>query len=229
MHNERRKARILLNILIPWFWIMSGVGFVVQVLLPEEYAPLINQVGLLADATIALLGLVTIRHKVDYMILAAYVAITAYSNVIVNNTGIMLWLNGMRTYFDFVFGIPVLRYFWSSREAHEELMKALPRQINIFLVLMAITITIQFILYGPGDDVGGIFGNLNSGVASLTIYCASFYMMQSRVDRSHLGKSIIKNFQYVLLLYPTFLNETKISFILLALYFILLLPIDASW
>ena len=60
----------------------------------------------------------------------------------------------------------------------------------------------------------------------MLIYIISFYLMHKRIDQRDFAGSIIKNFKYVLLLTPTFFNETKISFVLLVIYFILLMPLD---
>lgn len=46
------------------------------------------------------------------------------------------------------------------------------------------------------------------------------------MDPNKYVASLIENKWLVILLYPTFLNETKISFIFFILYFILLMPID---
>ncbi len=223
---DTKNATTILRVLIVWFWIMGSVGFLVQMVLPRGYEGLVFSVGLLADAAIMLLAALTIRHKADWLIAGTYIVFSAYSCLVVNNTGVVLWINGMRTYFSIVCVLPVVRWFWEHPQRHQVLLQALPRQAIAFLIAMAVTITLQFMRFGPGDQVGGIFGNFNSGVASITIYITSFWLMHRSIDREHFGVSMAKHWHYIFLLYPTFLNETKISFVLLALYFVLLLPID---
>ena len=73
--------------------------------------------------------------------------------------------------------------------------------------------------------MGGWF----SGILSFSIYYASFYLLNKRIDRNNIMRSLYKNWTLIFLLFPTFLNETKISFALIIAYFILLLPIDRKY
>ena len=50
--------------------------------------------------------------------------------------------------------------------------------------------------------------------------------MQKRIDPDNVMKSIFKNKIYIFLLLPTFLNETKVGFIFMLLYFALLIPFN---
>lgn len=87
----------------------------------------------------------------------------------------------------------------------------------------------QFIKYGAGDAVGGSFGDGGSSVVSFGIYFFSFYLLNKRLDRKNAFRSIRENIWLVILLFPTFLNETKVSFILLLMYFFLLFPINRDY
>ncbi len=61
-----------------------------------------------------------------------------------------------------------------------------------------------------------------SGIISTLIYLISFYLITQKWDSSHYLLSLRNNKDLIFLLYPTFLNETKVSFIFLGIYFLLL-------
>jgi hypothetical protein len=77
--------------------------------------------------------------------------------------------------------------------------------------------------------VGGTMGDGFSGVVSFTIYYVSFYLLRKHIDHNNILRSISRNWVFIFLLFPSFLNETKISFALILVYFILLMPIDRKY
>jgi hypothetical protein len=81
-------------------------------------------------------------------------------------------------------------------------------------------------MYGAGDHGGGSLGNYNSGIISILIYLISYYLLNKRIDTNHFWASLWDNKIFVISLFPTFLNETKISFVFLLMFFLLLIPID---
>ncbi len=121
--------------------------------------------------------------------------------------------------------VPVLRYFFTCSHA-EDFRRSFDKALTVWLVLQAVCITWQFIRYGAGDMGGGTMGEGASGMTSMMIYIVSFYLIAPRWDSSNYMQSLRKNKFYILLLYPTFLNETKISFLLFILYFLLLVKFD---
>ncbi len=224
------RMRIQKNILVQRmlftaFWLVAAFGFVAEEIAPF-IEPLRTPVMLAADAIVVLLGVWTLRHKFDIAIVASYVAISYVSTILINHSPLVTWLNGTRVFIGVLFLVPVLRYMWDSEERHDTFLRALDKQAFIFLCIQAVCLPWQFIKYGACDHGGGSIGNMFSGTVSWTIYFFSFYLMRRRYDPQNVFRSILANKWLVILLLPTFLNETKISIILLALYFLLLIPFN---
>lgn len=219
------KSTFIERALFIWAWCISGIGFLHQQFFMGEYDSIIQMVNLAGDATIMLLALVCLRDKTDLAFIVSYFVISYASTCMSNGQGVVVWLNGSRNYFGLLFAPPVLRYIWSDRARHDSFVGKLDKHLLVFLILQAITMTYQFFRYGPGDSVGGIFGYF-SGIASITIFCASFYLVHKRIDPKHFARGLAENWLYVFLLFPVFLNETKISLVLIVLYFLLQMPFD---
>lgn len=187
---------------------------------------LTSYINLLFDAVIVILGLITIRDKRDLIIATIALAFTAVTTIIFNGMDLLFYLNGMRDFIAYIFIMPILRYFMQDERQWQDFTASFDKSLFIFLVIQVFCIVEQFIRYGAGDHVGGSLGNWHSGIISTLIYASSFYLLQKRIDPDRLLKSISDNFILILLLIPTFLNETKISFLFLALYFLLIIPIN---
>ncbi len=222
------KSLLIQRVLLVWFWVLTCTGFVNDEFLGSNRV--VRSISLLfTDATILLLALWTIRNKWDMAVLISYVAISYWSTCIVNHLSWLMWINGSRVFFGLIFVIPVLRYLWQNEYRRERFIKEMDKTLLIYLCVQAVCIVWQFLRYGAGDEVGGSLGFDFSGVASFSIYLISFYLLHKRIDNDHFVYSIKENWYLIALLFPTFLNETKISFILIILYFLFLPNIDRKW
>lgn len=181
---------------------------------------------LLCDAVLIVVGLLTLREKFDFLFVGAFTLWAFVSTVAINGNGFAFFGNGMRDFVGILFCIPTLRYFFADQQRHDRFIASFDRQLFYYLVLQAFCVLWQFLRYGSGDHGGGSLGNWYSGQISTEIFLISFYLMRKRIDPNHFLKSLQENFILIFLLFPTTLNETKISFIYLVLYFILLIPID---
>lgn len=219
------KSLLYQRILIIAFWIRATFGFV-----SEEFMPFLVStqplVYLAFDVVIALLGMITIRKKWDLILLISFIAVSYITTCIYNGLSFMFYLNGLRDFISFLFIIPIINYFFDNCDRKKRFIIAIDKQLYVFLLLQAFCITWQLLRYGGWDHGGGSLGNMYSGIVSTLIYLISFYLIQKRIDNKNLAKSLWKNRIYIILLFPTFLNETKISFILLLIYFLLLVPIN---
>jgi len=137
------------------------------------------------------------------------------------------YLNGFRDFVGILLVMPTLRYFFNSSHA-AEFRQTFDRMLKIWLYLQAFCITWQFIRYGAGDMGGGTMGEGSSGLTSMLIYTVSFYLISTRWDAGRYWHSLWENRLYIFLLYPTFLNETKISMVIFLAYFILLVKFDRN-
>jgi len=207
------------------FWFYATVSFIIGDIF-VFLEPLRTYLMFAADCVLALLGICCLRHKIDYIIVGVFTILALVVSLVLNKLSIAFTVNGFRDFFGILFCYPICRYFWDARERHDRFIAQLDKELFRFLVLQSFCIVYQFFAYGTGDLVGGSLGAWRSGEISLLIYLISFYLLSKRIDRHNIIDSVYHNWIYLVLLFPTFLNETKISFVMLALYFILLMPID---
>lgn len=209
------------------FWVEACFGFVTQELLPplEGIGSLLF---LLCDALILGVGCLTIRKKGDLAVVATLVVLSWVSTVMVNHLGLVVYVNGLRSYFGLLFAFPLLRWFFRHERA-EEFRATMLRTLKWWLWLQAFCITWQFIRHGANDWGGGSMGLGASGITSMLIYLVSYALIVREWDKSNFFGSLRRNWVLVFLLYPTFLNETKVSFLMFALYFILLVKYDRKF
>lgn len=221
------KYKIYTGFLFSSFWLLACHGFIISDIAPS-LQPLVNVIRLYCDIVFLLLGLISLRNRHD-IFMTIMIVLLIITSKYVNHQGIIEALNGSRLYIPLMVSIPIIRYMLSSANA-KRFVKSFDRQLMIFLYIQAIIIPFQFIRYGANDFVGGSFGNGGSGQVSTMIYVVSFYLLNKRWD---FDKSWLANFaenkRYFFLLFPTFLNETKISFVFLFLYFLLLIKRDGKF
>lgn len=122
----------------------------------------------------------------------------------------MTSLNGMRE----ILGIMSMVTFYNKvfSEGNEDLAEdyigIVTKYAPIFLVLQIPAAFSQNFRFGPSDYVGGTIGYLGSGILSLELVCLVYFM-------HFFVKSIKTNALLYFALIPMFLNETKVSFILI--------------
>lgn len=221
------KYQLICNTLFVLFWVMATYNFITQEIMGAEVRAVELGVRLLAQGVIIFLGLWTLRARVDKLIIIVFCLFSLVSTLWVNNQSFMIWIDGIRLYVGFIFVLPVLRYLLSDREFRDRFITRMDRTLFRFLVLQFPCIVWQFFRYSNYDLVGGTLGYMMSGVISNLIYLSSFYLMLRRWDtnKSYLA-NLIANRILLILLLPSFLNETKISFVFLLMYFFFLIPMD---
>ncbi len=179
------------------------------------------------DVVVLLLGLTaSIRHWHFYGVryLAAFLACSLFTLVYnLDRMGAAGYLNGLREpVFFFLCLIVIHDFFESSRgEKFERLMTWLLLLVAIVQIPLAWR---QFQQYGMNDHVGGTFGFAGAGILSLLLFLVVFFAIVrfgSLGEGTHFSILIIALCS--ILLFPTAINETKISFILLGMYLVLLL------
>lgn len=221
------KYKLYTGTLLVAFWVYMCWGFLSVDILPflEKGWPLIR---ILSDVILVVLGIGVLHDKRDKFVLFSFLAIV-YISARLNGEGWVVVLNGVRDYIPLLMIPPILRWIMNHKKA-EEFVESFDRQLEVFLYIQAVVITIQFMRYGAGDYVGGTIGNGGSGAISTQIYVISFYLMIKRWDfyRPYLI-NLRENAKYIFLLYPTLLNETKISFLFMVLYIMCLLEITRTY
>lgn len=221
------KYKLYTGTLLVAFWVYMCWGFLSVDILPflEKGWPLIR---ILSDVILVVLGIGVLHDKRDKFVLFSFLAIV-YISARLNGEGWVVVLNGVRDYIPLLMIPPILRWIMNHKKA-EEFVESFDRQLEVFLYIQAVVITIQFMRYGAGDYGGGTIGLGGSGAISTQIYVISFYLIMKRWDFNRLFILNLKdNAKYIFLLYPTLLNETKISFIFMILFGICLLEITRTY
>lgn len=219
------KSLFYQRLLFIAFWIRGVWCFFSSDLVPLAMT-LQTVVFLFFDAVLVALGIVMMSRKRDMLYAAAFVVLGYISTCFVNNLSLVFYLNGLRDFIPYLFIIPIIRYFFSNPERKERFVQDFDKQLFGFLVVQVPATIFQFCYYGAGDWVGGTLGFGYSGVLSTLIFAISFYLMKKRIDPDRYLSSLWENKVLILLLIPTQLNETKISFIFILMYFLLLMPMN---
>lgn len=224
------KANLVSKIFFGVFWITAVSPFIGQELVPSVYESISSYISLLADAVLILLGVWLIRSKTDWIMLVSFFVLAFISTYIFNHLSIVYMLNGIRLYIGFLFVIPILRYFLENPILRQPFIEKMDKTLCLFLWIQVPCMSYQCIMYGAYDQVGGSLGWMMSGVITTLIYLISLYLMLKRWDtQKSYFKNLYDNWVLVFLLFPSFLNETKISFVFLAMYFFFLIPMDKKF
>lgn len=208
------------------FWVDTTLPFVLDELFPFALS-LKNIVAYLGELVLIYLACKTMRSRVAFVFTAALVGVGFVSTVLVNHSPILLYVNGLREYVGLICCAPITYYMLSCEHA-EEIRKSFDRQLYIWLIIQGLCVVWQFIRYGAGDHGGGGMGNYSSGNLSLMVIAASYYLTTRNWDADNYLRSLWQNRKYIVLMYPILLNETKASFLFVALYFILLFKFEVK-
>lgn len=219
------KSLFYQRILFIAFWIRAVWAFFAEEVAPFA-ASLQPLVYLAFDAVIVALGLVMMSRKRDKIYAVVFIAIGLVITCLLNELSLFFYINGLRDFISLLFIIPIMDYFLREPERRERFVADFDRQLFWFLVLQVPCVLYQFFVYGAGDHGGGSLGNGSSGIISTLIFVISFYLIKKRMDPERYVASLWENKIYILLLIPTQLNETKISFFFIIMYFLLLLPLN---
>ena len=218
------KYKLLSGILFAALWVQLCWGFICTDVL-TSLEPTRSYINFLLDVIYIILGCITIRNRHDIIVLFSFMGIAVLS-AYVNNQGGVEFLNGFRDFVGLLFAAPIIRYFLTSKDS-ERFVRSFDKMLYIFLWIQVPCIGSQFIRFGAGDAGGGSLGNYSSGQISTLIYIISYYLLNKKWDDSvSYVQNIWTNRVYVFLLFPTFLNETKISIIYFIFYFVFLVKID---
>ncbi len=219
------RYRVYTGLFCGAMWVLLCYGFIRDEFLPF-LAPLQPFVNVLCDLIFLILGVATIRSRRDIVMVISLLVITLISKYL-NHQGVSEWVNGLRSYIGLVLTVPFIRYMLSREDYAVRFTKSMDKQLLWFLFIQAFCVTWQFIRYGACDWGGGSMGYGHSGVVSTLICLISFYLITKKWDFSESYFTNLRvNKLYIILLFPTFLNETKISFFFILGYFIFLMKMD---
>jgi hypothetical protein len=170
---------------------------------------------LLSDSIVIILGVVNFKRAKNFQKYSIFVFIVISFITFISNfyyVDYLTHLNGVR---DILFYLFV--FVFINSKLFGEWNKSFVKSMNIFSLLfffIQIPISIsQLITYGGGDKVTGTLSD--SGHLSLLCYLAAYYFFHNMRNN---GSGIIKTLVVaIMLILPSMINETKISFLLLPL------------
>lgn len=159
-----------------------------------------------------------VRHLVMFLFVSTF---TLFLNL--DTVGTPTHLNGLRQPL-FLLCTLIVIYDFSRSGRWEAFERAFNSFLLIFAALQIPLSVVQFLKWGAGDMVGGTFGYTGgSGVVSQLVFVIAFYFIARSSwldDRDSIRlRSVLL---YSLLLLPCTINETKASFIYLAIYIVML-------
>jgi hypothetical protein len=163
------------------------------------------------DVTIIFLALLSISrvNRGMAMVLLFIVAVIGF-NFSYNGNSLSYSLNGIRE----ILNVLCLAVFFGdvfsdeNQELAAEYVEVFKKFAAFFVVAQVPVAAYQFSIHGPSDWVGGTYGNFGSGNMTLSVICLVFFL-------SHFVRNLTQRMFLYACLVPLFLNETKVSFILI--------------
>lgn len=131
-------------------------------------------------------------------------------NLSYSDNSLLYSLNGLREILNILCLVIFYNYVFSdgNEELAQEYVEIFRRFAIVFLIAQLPVATYQFSIHGPSDWVGGTYGSFGSGNLTLSVVCLVFFL-------SHFTTSLSQRLLLYVCLVPLFLNETKVSFILI--------------
>ncbi|RYY15999.1 MAG: hypothetical protein EOO04_27700, partial [Chitinophagaceae bacterium] len=203
-----------LNTAITLLYIAAFANFTLELIgLDKELSSFLT---LLLDLGICYVGFSSIgksKFNISFMLL---VVLLSLFNFLAHDYSIISYLNGLREllmiFVMFSFYEGIANTPWAAKFKF-----GIDKFIKVFLIAQFPIVMYQFFLYGASDKVGGSLGAGNSGVLTLLTIPMVFMLIKER--RAKVGMKAYYNALYLI---PIFLNETKISFLLIPIMFLCL-------
>jgi hypothetical protein len=218
------KFKLVLFFTILFFNSISGA--LASMIIPSADR-ILRMVTFGADAMMLLMAILAIWPRRRFYGVQYFVAFALLSFVTflynIDRFGIMEHLNGLRDTLFFFSSLIVLHDLFESRLRHT-LVTWFTGYLIVFALLQIPFTFYQFLKYGAGDLVGGTYGiGGGSGFMSQGLFLIVFYLVvrfASSEEGDHFKASRV--LMFLPLLIPCALNETKISFVLLAGFLLLM-------
>ena len=171
---------------------------------------------------IILLALTTLRHRsLKYLVLFfSIILIGLIPYTYEDGITIVQFLNGSRDFVPLFFSLIFITNMLYSN--HRVIFyQKMNKFILYFLCVQVPICIVQFFIYGMGDEVGGTGGSFGSGNISILIYTGTFYLLSQTANTKKLLEVLFKNKYLLLLWIPSLINETKVTFLLIPLFFLM--------
>ncbi len=165
---------------------------------------------------------VVIRHRRAGVVRWLLFFLTATTITVIINLDKLSFpaqLNGLRQPL-FVLSSLVVMYDLLMSDRSQLVISWMDRFLVVFALVQFPLSLYQFLKYGAGDAVGGTYGlSGGSGMVTLLLFVITFYLLvrHGSVDDGE-SFAVSRILPFSLLLAPVALNETKISFVFLAMF-----------
>lgn len=183
-----------------------------------DLAKIKSEVHLILDISLFLCGLLTLQQKKDKIYFSLFIVITLFTQLYNAYYEPIQYFNGLREFVPLFCAPLIIKYLIT--EGGYKFIVLLNTILKIFLFIQIPISILQYLKYGPGDQVGGTLGNGFSGQISIIIYLSTFYIFKFE-NINFIRKDFLKIIFIFSCWIPTFINETKISFILIPIFFLL--------
>jgi hypothetical protein len=200
-----------------------GKYFLNQFVYSRSIDTLIN---IIIDFLIIVLTLSFIKMKSKYMnYIYVFIIFSTLSYIISENKSLLSHINGIRETLVFICYFVIMDVLYRTRQIEKINEKFII--FSYFFLTIQIPIAIQqFIKFGAGDAVGGTFGYGGSGILTFSIFILIYYLIENKIGTSK--ERLKKSIPFLIFLIPIALNETKISFIIMLIYFISFMDIKSA-
>lgn len=218
------RVRLLLFLFIFWFNAYSGL--VASMIMPSSDR-IIRTMVVGLDGLMVLMALLTVfksRNFYGVRLAGLFVLSVALTMIYSSDRfGLLEQFNGLRETLFFFASLIVVHSIYVS-DKRDSFIKWMTISLIVFAIAQTPASFYQFLKYGAGDLVGGTYGiRGGSGYISQGLFIICFYFIvryASLEDESHFR--IMRMVPFLAILIPCALNETKVSFLLLGVFLVLL-------
>lgn len=209
---------------------LSGLsGFLIEEVflgINKSFLSFILDLSLLVVAGFSIHNTRPVRKLISFFLIFLTITLGSFA-LNFNELSFVIYFNGLREFLPyFLFPIIYINLLNSSRR--EFYIRKFNSFLYIFLSLQIPVSLYQLSKYGAGDMVGGTLGAGGSGILTFLVFLATYYLMVQDFDANHVYRSFKKKSYLLLFWLPAFINETKISFVLIILFVLLLVKISIT-
>lgn len=194
-------------------YVIAFSSFLLDIAGLDVAGPLWSAILLLIDVGIIAVCASSLVKKTFNLNVLIIVLLTSVFTYLLHNYSIISHINGIREMVN-IFLIFSFYEEVSGSPYRKLLDQKIEKFTKIFLIAQIPISLYQFLLYGAGDSVGGSLGKGNSGILTFVVV-----LMVYRVIKENYPRKGIKAYLNTIFLLPLFVNETKISFVLIPMMF----------
>lgn len=215
MNGSKIKIFFIILYIYLYIGIISTVSPALKIL--SGYLIICCDIGLIS---LGLMFINNARNRFISRLFLFFVLASTFTYVVNYENSLISHINGLREYLTIFSAYSFTNVVFTS-EYRELFLKKLYGFIKPFLIIQIPVTIYQFSKYGAGDNVGGTFGSAGTGTLTIAIFILCFYLVWVHTNHRLSGRF---NYRINLIILPFFLpifiNETKISFVFLALFFL---------